>query len=579
MIVQQLREIQERVGYLPRTDLEELARRLDVPLHRLHEVASFFPHYRFEPPSRAEVRVCRDMACHLRGSDRLQSGLENLGRELGEGQLEVCGVSCLGQCDRAPAVAINDQVYRGLTDGEVRSLVRAAVSGQELEPQHADTTSLGWLIDVYAGEPRFDAVRRFVENRDADSILAALKDADLRGMGGAGFRTHLKWSLVRNAPGSEKYVVCNADESEPGTFKDRELMRRTPWLVLEGIILAGLVTGATRGYIYIRHEYEEEIEAMEEAIRKARSEGFCGDRILGSNLSFPVEVFVSPGGYICGEESALLEAMEDRRAEPRNKPPFPVLQGLYSKPTVINNVETLSWVPLIVLRGGSAYKDRGTRGASGMRFVSISGDVNAPGVYEVPFGQSVRELIETAGGMRNGVALKAIAPSGPSAGYLPAKIPAPALPEKFRQDHLQNGATHYDILDLPLDLSTLGNLGSMLGAAFLVVGQQACMVDMVKNITQFFRNESCGKCVPCRVGSQKLATMLEAITSGQSVSPDALDDSVPILADTMVSTSICGLGMVASNPMSTLLKYFRDELDDHILRRRCPAGVCSGLSR
>src|SRR5262249_14040450 len=215
------------------------------------------------------------------------------------------------------------------------------------------------------------------------------------------------------APSDIKYVICNADESEPGTFKDRELLRRTPYLVVEGMVLAGLVSGAARGYVYIRHEYHDELEALREALDRAQAEKVCGDNVLGSGRSFALEVFVSPGGYIQGGESALLEAMEDRRGEPRNKPPFPVTHGPYNKPTVISNVETRAWVPAIVLRGGAWYRDQGVNGATGLRFVSVSGDVSRPGVYEIPFGQTVRELVyQTAGGLRDGQKLKAIAPSG-----------------------------------------------------------------------------------------------------------------------------------------------------------------------
>jgi NADH:ubiquinone oxidoreductase subunit F (NADH-binding) len=270
--------------------------------------------------------------------------------------------------------------------------------------------------------------------------------------------------------------------------------------------------------------------------------------------------------------------MEDRRAEPRNKPPFPVLQGLHNKPTVINNVETLCWVPSIVLNGGAWYRGQGANGASGLRFVSVSGDVNNPGVFEVPFGLTVRDLIQNiAGGLRDGQSLKAIALSGPSSGYLPAHVKAETLPPKFAQKRLPPGATAYDILDLPLDVTTVRDeLGSMLGAAFVVVGDSACMVDMALNTTQFFRNESCGKCVPCRLGSQKLAILLAGIASGKA-DGDALGP-VSSLARTMIDTSICGLGMVASNPIAMLMKHFPDELNEHIEHRRCRSGVCSGLS-
>jgi NADH:ubiquinone oxidoreductase subunit F (NADH-binding)/NADH:ubiquinone oxidoreductase subunit E len=577
MIVnKELHEIQHRCGYLPAEELQELSKRIEVPLHRIHEVASSFPLYRLTPPPIVDVKVCRDMACHLRGANRLQRGLESMASEVGAGQVGVGGVSCLGQCDHAPAVAVNDHVYWNLSEAQLRQRIRDGLAREPLPHQKADRSPLGWQIDPYSGVPQYDAVRKFVETRDGDAILAALKAANLRGMGGAGFPTHIKWSTVRGAPGDVKYVVCNGDESEPGTFKDRELLRRTPHLLVEGMLLAGLVTGAKHGYVYIRHEFEEEIEVMREAIREAEQRGFCGERILGSNLSFPMEVFVSPGGYICGEESALLEAMEDRRAEPRNKPPFPVFSGLYNKPTVINNVETLCWTPAIVLKGGEWYRDGGTNGATGMRFVSISGDVAAPGVFEVPFGQTVGDLIRMAGGMREGQKLKAIAPSGPSGGFLPAVLKEEDLPtsgaKKFFREKLSPEGAPFDVMDLPLDLGTLGGLANMLGAAFVAVGDRACIVDFAKNCVEFYRNESCGKCVPCRVGSQKLVDILSDVTAARARSdvPEMVED----LALAMGQASICGLGQVAANPMTTVMHYFRDELRDHLDRCRCPAGVC-----
>ncbi len=422
MIVQALHKIQHRFRYLPVEELHALSKRLRVPLHRIHEVASFYPLYRLQPPPQVDVKVCRDMACHLRGAEQLRGALTAQGNELGgePARVVVGGVSCLGQCDHAPAVTINDYVYRGQTEAQLRDLVKWAATHETLLRQYADRSPLGWKIDPYKGQPRYDAVRRFVEKRDADGVIEALEDRRPARHGRR--RLSDPFEVVRGArrPGAPKYVVCNADESEPGTFKDRELLRRTPYLVLEGMILAGLVTGAVKGYVYCRHEYEDEIEVVTEAIAHATAEGVCGNNILGSGLSFSLEVFVSPGGYIQGEETALLEAMEDRRGEPRNKPPFPTTNGLFGKPTVINNVETLAWTPGIVLNGGAWYRDQGINGASGMRFVSISGDVKAPGVYEVPFGQTVRDLVfNTAGGMRDGQRLKAIAPSGPSGGFIP----------------------------------------------------------------------------------------------------------------------------------------------------------------
>ncbi len=563
MIVQELLAIQERCGFLPAEELRALSKRIQKPLHSLHEVASFYPHFKLKAPPRVEVEVCQDMACHLRGSPRLKRQLCALANEIDPKQVHVKGVSCLGRCDSAPsAVSINGNVYWGLPDDEICQRVKAAAK-EPMAHQEGERDSLGWKIDPYKGVPRYDVVRSFIQSRDGNAILKQIEAANLRGMGGAGFPTFRKWTAVRNEKSDIKFVVCNADECEPGTFKDRELLRRTPHLVIEGMVLAGLITGATKGTLYIRHEYHDELNAFNEALAKARADKICGDNILGSGLSFPLDVFISPGGYIQGEESALLEAMEDRRGEPRNKPPYPTTNGLLNKPTVINNVETLAWVPSIVINGGDWYRNQGTNKAPGMRFVSISGDVNKPGVYEVPFGQTVRELVmDTAGGMRDGQKLKAIAPSGPSGGFLPAILPAAALPPKFVQERFPAGAQGFDILDLTLDLQTLKDMGSMLGAAFVVYGDRANMVEQALNCVEFYRNESCGKCVPCRLGSQKLTDIIGEILAGQGNRSQL--PLVSDLAQTMSISSICGLGMVAANPMTTVMKFFPHELEKYL---------------
>jgi NADH:ubiquinone oxidoreductase subunit F (NADH-binding)/NADH:ubiquinone oxidoreductase subunit E len=565
MIVQELQAIQERHGYLPSSELHALSQRLNVPLHRLHEVASFYPLYRLKPPPIVDLKVCRDMACHLHGAPRLTRSLQAYANEIKDGETSVVveGVSCLGQCDCPVAVSINDHVYRGKGETDLRKLIDKAASREPMPAQHADRSPLGWKIDPYQGQPKYEAVKKFLADRNVDAVLKALEISSLRGMGGAGFPTFKKWSAVRGAPGDLKYVVCNADESEPGTFKDRELMRRTPHLLIEGLLLAGLITGAKQGYIYIRHEYHEEKEVLQEAINHANEQHLLGSNILGSGLSFPLEIFVSPGGYIQGEESALLEAMEDRRGEPRNKPPFPVFVGLFGKPTVINNVETLCWTPSIVLKGGEWYRDQGTNGEPGLRFVSISGDVAKPGVYEVPFGQTVRDLIfNTAGGMRDGQKLQAIATSGPSGGFLPTQIKRALLPEKFAAAHLKPDATTYDILDLPLGLNTVSSMGGMLGAAFVVYGDKADMVENALNCVEFYRNESCGKCVPCRMGSEKMTELIKEMLDG-----NFRREQLPLvndLADTMSLASICGLGQVAANPITSVIKYFPEELNEYI---------------
>ena len=560
MIVQELQKIQERCGWLPAEELRALSQRLTVPLHRLHEVASYYPLYRLKPPPRVDVKICRDMACHMAGAERVRAEVEMIASEYPAGSVAVDGVSCLGRCDKAVAAAVNDHHYvLSQTSESLRQLISKAYSKDPLPHAHWDMSPLGLTIDVYNGRSEYLAVKRWFEGMEANALLKELEVSGLRGMGGAGFPTFRKWMAVRGAPGQPKYVVCNADESEPGTFKDRELLRRAPWLVIEGMVLAALVVGAEKGWIYIRHEYPDGIDAVRAELKRAREAGIIGSNILGKGKTFELDIFISPGGYVQGEESALLEAMEDRRGEPRNKPPFPVFQGLYGKPTVINNAETLSWVPGIVLHGGSWYRDMGVRGATGMRLVSISGDVAKPGVYEAPLGQTLRELIELAGGMAGGRPFKAVALSGPSGGFYPAQVPVSELPPKFVQTRMPAGTTQFDMLDLALDFTTCGEMGAMLGAACIVYNDTRDMVNQALNAVSFYRNESCGKCVPCRVGGQKMVEMTTELVEGRS--PPGRLELMRDLGETMGLTSICGLGQVASNPVTSVLKLFPEEVE------------------
>jgi formate dehydrogenase beta subunit len=552
LIFDGLREIQHRFGYLPAEELKNLAAKIDVPLYRLHGVASFYPHFRLTPPPKADVCVCQDMSCHLRGADALRASLEDRLQNLSSAEVTIRGASCLGRCDTAPAVAINDRIYSRLTESQLEQIVRDAVTqGAQPEPA-ASRRNVPCASDPYAAPTeRYAAVRRFIQSRDADSIFADLKASGLRGLGGAGFPAETKWQAVRKQPGPEKYIVCNADESEPGTIKDRFILTNIPHLVIEGMILAGLLTGAQKGVLYIRHEYDEQEKILHDEIARCKRDGLLGPSVLGSDFAFDLELFVSPGGYICGEETALLEAIEGKRAEPRNKPPFPVAQGLWNKPTVINNVETFSNVPTILVRGVDWYKSQGVGGCAGLKFVGISGDIAKPGVYEVPMGTTIADLIyKHAGGIPSGKKLKGFAPSGPSSGYLPASM-----------------------ADVKLDFKALADAGSMLGSGAVVIcDEDTCMLDMALNSTKFFRNESCGKCVPCRVGSQKLVDMLTGWTQGHAAAEDlALLDE---LSDALRLTSICGLGQVVPAPIVSVLKHFRDEVEAHISRRECSAGVC-----
>jgi NADH:ubiquinone oxidoreductase subunit F (NADH-binding)/NADH:ubiquinone oxidoreductase subunit E len=553
LMFDELRRIQRQFGYLPADQLRDLAKRIDLPLYRLHGVASFYPHFYLTPPPKVDVRVCQDMSCHLRDAVELRLGLgEKWGKSVNP-EVEVKSVSCLGRCNEAPAAAVNGHIYSNVSQNQIESMIAHALAGVPLPKQSSTQHDrVNCASDPYQADQRYGAVKRLVESRDWAGAFATLKAAGLRGMGGAGFPTESKWQLVRQAVGTEKYIVCNADESEPGTFKDRFILTHLPHLVIEGMILASILTGAKKGILYIRHEYEEQEEILSAEIERCKKGKLLGPSILGTDLAFELEIFVSPGGYICGEESALLEAIEGKRAEPRNKPPFPVQEGLWNKPTVINNVETFANVPPILVRGADWYKAQGVGGSVGLKFIGVSGDVARPGVYEVPMGTPVSDLIfKYGGGVLGNRKLKAFAPSGPSSGYLPASM-----------------------ADVRLDFKALADAGSMLGSGALVVcSEDRCMLDMALNATEFYRNESCGKCVPCRVGSAKLVEMLGGWTKGKSAPSDlALLDE---LADALRLTSICGLGQVVPAPIASVLKHFREEVDAHLSQGQCPAGVCA----
>jgi NADH:ubiquinone oxidoreductase subunit F (NADH-binding)/NADH:ubiquinone oxidoreductase subunit E len=555
VIFDDLRAIQLRHGFLPKAELEALSSRTQTPLYQIHSVASFYPHFHLAPPARAEVRVCADMSCHLNGACELRAELERRFVNARHGEVEIRDVSCLGRCDLAPAIALNDHIFTGVTAERGEALLRAALRGDELRDDVLQQGRVTCASDPYSDGERYGALRALVTTKDWDGLLARLKEAELRGMGGAGFPTSMKWDLVRKQPGAEKYVVCNADESEPGTIKDRFIMTHLAHLLVEGMILAGLATGAKQGILYIRHEYHLQEEILGEEIRRAYRAGLLGKNILGSGLEFELRLFVSPGGYICGEESALIEAIEGHRAEPRNKPPFPGVIGLWQKPTVINNVETFVNVPQILARGVAWYKAVGRNGSRGLKFVGVSGHCAKPGIYEVPLGITMREvLFDYAGGVRNGHALKAFAPSGPSSGYLPASM-----------------------VDVWLDFKALAEAGSMMGSGAIVVcDDTTCMLDMALNAVRFYRNESCGKCVPCRVGSQKMVDLLVRWTQG-GVPEVQFRADLSLLGElsfAMSQASICGLGQIAPAPIQSVLQHFRSEVDAHVLHGKCPSGIC-----
>jgi NADH:ubiquinone oxidoreductase subunit F (NADH-binding) len=471
---------------------------------------------------------------------------------------------------------VNEQLVATSTEASLRSAVEEILAGGtprwNTDWELAKEKVGKWDMDIYAGNSRYDMVRNYVTgDGDPDGVIAALEHAGLLGMGGAGGRAYLKWGDVMRARGTsgEKFIVCNADESEPGTFKDREILLAAPHLTVEGMIVAALVVGAARGWIYVRHEYPEQIAKCREEIERAKRIGACGSNIFGSGRAFQLDVFPSPGGYICGEQTALIEAMEDKRAEPRNRPPELMTNGLYDQPTLLSNVETFAWVPAILKDGGDWFATQGekegplTAGSSermkGKRLFSISGDVRRPGVYEVPTGITLGELIDGhCEGMKEGKAIVAVALSGPSGGLLPAKVPVSSLSRRFVEANVPEGVTEIDVRELPLDINVSRAVGYMVGAGIVIYGEGCNVLAEAVANSRFYRNESCGKCVPCRIGSQKITELGERLLAGE-VDLDELTSLEPVvmqLSGVMQATSICGLGQVASNPLQSFLKHF-----------------------
>ncbi len=527
-ILRELSALQAEEGWLPPDRLEALATRLEVPLHRVESVSSFYTHFRREPPRGRVLRVCRDLSCRLAGG---AEGVDALRRWAeANDDVEIAPVSCLGRCDRAPALAFG---HATLEAGRPEVLEERLASGDR-EPAARSVRSWPSADPYHDGRLEPYAVLRAALAAPPDGIVDGVEAAGLRGMGGAGFPTARKWHAVAAEPAREKHVVCNADESEPGTFKDRELLHDLPHLVIEGMLLAARCVGAEHGTIFIRHEYEPERRRLEQALEEARAAGALGRGIFGSDLDFDIEIFVSPGGYILGEETALLECLEDRRGEPRNKPPFPGQRGLYGRPTLINNVETLAHVVGITHWGVDWWRDLGRDGFVGHKFVSTSGDVARPGVELFATGTPLGEILDAHGGMADGQALLAVAPGGASSAFLGPEA-----------------------LDLRLDFEALSAAGSMLGSGAVVfVGERRDLLDVGLSITRFFRNESCGKCVPCRVGSEKAVAMIEK--AGRVSAED--EERLRALNETMAQTSICGLGQVALTPLLSILDRFPDRL-------------------
>ncbi len=538
-LIPALNAIQERVGWLPREELVTLSREVRRPLYEIEGLISFYPHFRTDPPAKVELRVCHDLSCWLRGADERIAALRE--RYGPDARVELVEGSCIGRCDIAPACTVNEAAVP--MDGADTAVAQAAeatpspghsghANGNHASPAPT-APGIIWPNDPYqAVQDRYAVLRSVLAGRlDTADIITALKDAGLRGMGGAGFPAGRKWDLVAAQEAAPKYAICNADESEPGTFKDREILATQPYLVLEGLLLGMLAVGAGEGWVFIRHEYGPEEQVIRREIEWLRATGLVGPDAGGSGTRLSVEVFTSPGGYILGEESALIECMEGHRGEPRNKPPFPGTYGLHGQPTLMNSVETLAHVPVIATRGASWWNEQGRGDHSGLKFFAVSGHVAHPGVYCVPMGTTARELLDLAGGVSGGRKLGAIQPGGASSNFIGP-----------------------DQLDVELDFGTLQEAGSMLGSgAMVVMAEGTDLLAAAVNVLRFFRDESCGKCVPCRVGSAKAHIMLADLLADGG-GPAEVNADVRELIGVMRRTSICGLGQVALGPVSSVLR-------------------------
>jgi NADH-quinone oxidoreductase subunit F len=414
-----------------------------------------------------------------------------------------------------------------------------------------------WTLEQYEKQGGYQALRQVLaEKADPQNIIEEVKKSGLRGRGGAGFPAGVKWGFInRTAPG-DKYVVCNSDEGEPGTFKDRDIMRYNPHQLIEGMILCGYVIGAKAGYNYIRGEFIEPYRRFEAALEEAREAGFLGDNILNSGFDFQLHSHLGAGAYICGEETALLESLEGKKGQPRYKPPFPAQFGLFGRPTIINNTETLASIPMILTQGGDWFREIGVENSGGPKLFSISGNVNRPGNYEVPLGTPFSELLEMAGGMREGRAIKAVIPGGSSAPVIPGDI----------------------MMDLNMDYDSIARAGSMLGSgAVIVMDDTNCMVRVLDRISYFYYEESCGQCTPCREGTGWMHRVIHRIENGQGRAEDLdlLDD----VAAKIAGRTICALGDAAAMPVASFIKHFRDEFAYHIEHKRCLVGAGANEQR
>jgi NADH-quinone oxidoreductase subunit F len=555
LLLPTLESLQERIGWISPGGLNYVCTRLTIPPADAYGVATFYALLAVDPRPPRVIHVCEDIACRCAGSEGLIAQLEE--RFGPEGELSDDGSAtwfrspCLGQCERAPAamltVAGDRPLERTLAPTGAADVL-ALLGGAEAPPpppqapvHQAGDPSLRLLrrvgvvdpssIDDYRAHGGYAALRRAFE-LGPEGVVRELKDSKLQGRGGAAFPTGVKWEAVARQPARPHYLVCNADESEPGTFKDRAVIEGDPFAVVESMTIGAYATNAVRGYVYLRGEYPEAHHALEQALDAARHRGFLGENILGEGFDFDIEIRKGAGAYICGEETAIFNSIEGKRGEPRNKPPFPVVSGLFGKPTVVNNVETLVNVLDIVLASGPGFASVGTEGSTGTKLFCLSGHVALPGVYEVPFGATLRELLELAGGVAEGRALQCVLMGGAAGSFL-----GPGD------------------LDVPLTFEGARDAGTTLGSGvILVLDESVDLPHLLMRIAAFFRNESCGQCVPCRVGTVRQQEALARLLSGRTRGGVGAELRViREVGQCMRDASICGLGQTASSAIESAI--------------------------
>jgi NADH-quinone oxidoreductase subunit F len=539
--------VQDRVGYISPSALGYISRRMTIAPAEVYGVATFYAMLATEPQPPRVLHVCEDIACKCHGSDDLIATLEErfgpAGAVSEDGRSTWHRSPCLGQCDRAPAVMVMEagpeplgRTYAPASSATaLAALAEEEVVGTEpAVPPQAGDPSLRLLrrvgvvdpssLDDYRARGGYDALRAAVALGPA-GVIREVKDSRLMGRGGAAFPTGVKWEAVAQQPARPKYLICNADESEPGTFKDRVIMEGDPYALVEAMTVAAYAMGIEEGFVYLRGEYPEAERAVQHAIDQAYDRGYLGDDIMGEGFAFDLEIRRGAGAYICGEETAIFNSIEGYRGEPRSKPPFPVEQGVFRKPTAINNVETLVNVLDVLSKSGPGYAEVGTDGSTGMKLFCVSGCITRPGVYEIPFGGTLRDLIDLAGGVPDGRSVQAVLLGGAAGSFV-----------------------RPDELDLPLTFEAVREAKTTLGSGVVMVFDDTINLHRIlQRIAQFFRNESCGQCVPCRVGTVRQQEALARLASGKP--RGTVDDELALIADVgncMRDASICGLGQAAS---------------------------------